>query len=148
MDRDIFDEMRRMAEEMEQMFGSSSSCPTCQRTGTSQEKAAPGRREPIVEVQQTDTDVIVTAELPGMEKGDIDLHVTPDRVEIKAEKKGSPALGSPDIRTYQRPGYRKVVPLPVPVKSEGSTTTCKNGVLEVILPKRKEISEAEDLYIR
>ncbi|MGD2247903.1 MAG: Hsp20/alpha crystallin family protein [Candidatus Methanofastidiosia archaeon] len=142
MDRDIFDEMRRMAEEMEQMFGSSSSCPTCQREGTSHTPQA-GKREPIIEVQQTDTDVIVTAELPGMEKDDIDLQVRSDRVEIKAEKKGSP-----NMRVHQPPGYRKAVPLPVPVKSEGSTATCKNGVLEIILPKRKEMSEPEDIYIR
>lgn len=141
MDRDIFDEMRRMAEEMDQMFGSSS-CPSCQRTDRSQNPQNPPKREPIVEVQQTDTDIIVTAELPGMEKEDIDLNVTSERIKITAEK------NSPEAGVYQRPKYRKIVPLPRPVKSKDTTATCKNGVLEIILPKKEEISEQEDIYIR
>ncbi|MGC1119976.1 MAG: Hsp20/alpha crystallin family protein [Candidatus Methanofastidiosia archaeon] len=157
MEWDIFDEMKRMQEEMERMFNASTSCTSCQdnscqgpgtipqdpRPGSipRNPQTIPGRMEPVVDIQQTPTSVIVTVEVPGMEKEDIDLSVTSEKVEIEA-RKNEQGLNEMGRR------FHTVVPLPVSVKSQGAAATCKNGVLEITLPKDNEVTKSQNIKIK
>lgn len=78
-------------------------------------------REPLVDVVETNSEIRVVVELPGVEKSDIRLHGTEDSLEI-----------SVDTPHYK---YGKEVTLPSKVKVKEAKSTYKNGVLEVILPK-------------
>jgi HSP20 family protein len=78
-------------------------------------------REPLVDVIETPAEVRVIVELPGVEKTDIKLHGTEDSLTISVD-------------TAQNK-YYKEVELPVKVKVKEATSTYKNGVLEVVLPK-------------
>jgi HSP20 family protein len=78
-------------------------------------------REPLVDIVETNEDVHVVAELPGVEKTDIKLHGTEDSLEI-----------SVDTPQYK---YYKEVALPAKVKVKEANSSYKNGVLEVVLPK-------------
>ena len=78
-------------------------------------------REPLVDVVDTDKEIHVVAELPGVEKTDIKLHGTDDSLTI-----------SVDTPQYK---YYKDVELPAKVKVQEAKSTYKNGVLEVVLPK-------------
>ncbi len=78
-------------------------------------------REPLVDVVETNGEVRVVAELPGVEKTDIKLHGTEESLEI-----------SVDTPNYK---YYKEVELPAKVKVKEARSTYKNGVLEVIFPK-------------
>ena len=78
-------------------------------------------REPLVDIVETNQDVHVVAELPGVEKTDIKLHGTENSLEV-----------SVDTPMYK---YHKEVQLPVKVKVKEARSTYKNGVLEVVLPK-------------
>ncbi len=78
-------------------------------------------REPLVDIVETDGEVRVVAELPGVEKSDIKLHGTEDSLTI-----------SVDTPQYK---YYKEVELPVKVKVKEANSSYKNGVLEVVLPK-------------
>jgi HSP20 family protein len=78
-------------------------------------------REPLVDVVDTEGEIRVVAELPGVEKSDIKLHGTEDSLEI-----------SVDTPHYK---YYKEVTLPSNVKVKDAKSSYKNGVLEVILPK-------------
>ncbi len=77
-------------------------------------------REPLVDVVETNEDIRVVAELPGVEKSDIKLHGTEDSVEI-----------SVDTPHYK---YYKEVQLPAKVRVKEAKSTYKNGVLEVAIP--------------
>lgn len=81
-------------------------------------------REPLVDVMSSDGEVKVIAELPGVEKEDINLHGTENTLTISVD-------------TPQRK-YFKEVELPTKVKIKETKTTYKNGVLEVTLPKTEE----------
>lgn len=81
-------------------------------------------REPLVDVMETDGEVHVVAELPGVEKNDIKLHGTEDTLTISVD-------------TPQRKYYKEIT-LPAKVKVKEAKTQYKNGVLEVTLPKIKE----------
>lgn len=78
-------------------------------------------REPLVDVVETNSEIRVVAELPGVEKSDIKLHGTEDSLEISVD--------TPQNKYY------KEVPLPVKVNVKEAKSTYKNGVLEVVLPK-------------
>ena len=78
-------------------------------------------REPLVDVVDTEGEIRVVAELPGVEKTDIKLHGTEDSLEI-----------SVDTEHYK---YYKEVELPAKVRVKEAKSTYKNGVLEVVLPK-------------
>jgi HSP20 family protein len=78
-------------------------------------------REPLVDIVETSEEIRVVAELPGVEKSDIKLHGTEDSLEV-----------SVDTPTYK---YYKEVDLPAKVNVKEASSTYKNGVLEVVLPK-------------
>ncbi|MCW4029846.1 MAG: Hsp20/alpha crystallin family protein [Candidatus Bathyarchaeota archaeon] len=78
-------------------------------------------REPLVDIIEDERVVRVVVELPGVEKTDIKLHGTEDSLEI-----------SVDTSQYK---YYKEVQLPTKVRVKEATSTYKNGVLEVVLPK-------------
>jgi len=78
-------------------------------------------REPLVDVIEKDGEVRVIAELPGVEKEDIDLRATETSLTISAES--------------QHRKYYKELSLPTPVNPKSAKATYRNGVLEVSLPK-------------
>jgi HSP20 family protein len=84
-------------------------------------------REPLVDIVETDSEIRVVVELPGVEKSDIKLHGTEDSLEI-----------SVDTPQYK---YYKEVELPVKVRVKEASSTYKNGVLEVVLPKAEPSSK-------
>jgi HSP20 family protein len=95
------------------------------------------RSFPAVDVQDKDKEVVVTAELPGLELKDIDLSVVNDALVLKGEKKFERTEEKSGY-TLQERGYgsfHRRVPLPDGVKSELVKAEYKNGVLTVRLPK-------------
>ena len=78
-------------------------------------------REPLVDVVETDDEIRVVVELPGVEKSDIKLHGTEDSLEISVD--------TPQSKYY------KEVTLPAKVKVKEAKSSYKNGVLEVVFPK-------------
>ena len=91
-------------------------------------------REPLVDVVETNGEIRVVVELPGVEKTDIKLHGTEENLEISVD--------TPQIKYY------KEVTLPAKVKVKEAKSTYKNGVLEVVLPKvEPEKSKGEPINI-
>jgi len=86
-------------------------------------------REPLVDVFSTNGEIKVVVELPGVEKDDIKLHGTEDRLTISVD-------------TPQRK-YYKELKLPAKVRVKEAKTSYKNGVLEVTLPKKDEEHKPE-----
>jgi HSP20 family protein len=84
-------------------------------------------REPLVDIVETDGEVRVVVEMPGVEKGDIKLHGTEDSLTI--------AVDTPQSKYY------KDVALPTKVKVRDAKSFYKNGVLEVVLPKAEAPSK-------
>jgi len=78
-------------------------------------------REPLVDIVDTNVEIHVVVELPGVEKTDIKLHGTDDSLTI-----------SVDTSHYK---YYKEVELPTKVKVTEAKSSYKNGVLEVVIPK-------------
>jgi HSP20 family protein len=82
------------------------------------------KREPLADVIPGDDEVRVIVELPGVEKNDIKLSGTEDKLTITVD--------TPDRK------YFKEVKLQTKVKTKEATSKYKNGVLDITLPKKKE----------
>ena len=82
------------------------------------------KREPLADVMDADGKVRVIVELPGVEKENIKLSGTKDKLTI--------SVNSP------RRKYFKEVELPAKVDSKKMTSKYKNGVLDITVPKKKE----------
>lgn len=91
-------------------------------------------REPLVDVFEEDDTVKVVAEVPGVEKKDIDLNATEDTLIIS-------------VKAPQRK-YYKEVDLPTKVDPNSAKASYKNGVLEVTLKKRGEEREERGVKIK
>ena len=88
-----------------------------------QKKAVADEREPLVDVIEKEKEISVLAELPGVEKSEIQLKLEEDNKKLH-------------IFIPQK--FNKLIDLPARVKEDVSKARYKNGVLEVNLEKEKE----------
>jgi HSP20 family protein len=100
---------------------------------------------PPVDVYETDSEVVVKAELPGVDKENIDVTIKENAVHIKAERKEEREEKTENVYRVERFYGRieRVVPLPVDVKPDKAKAEYKDGVLEIRIPKEKVSKEAK-----
>ncbi len=94
-----------------------------------------GMAWPSVEVIPSDTEVKVTAELPGMDEKDVEVLVDEDVLTLRGEKKAETEDRERGFseRVYGR--FERVIALPFAVEEDKAEASFKNGVLTVTLPK-------------
>jgi HSP20 family protein len=95
---------------------------------------------PSTDVAETEKEVLITAELPGMDEKDIEVSLNHDRLVIKGEKKEEQEEKRKDFyRKERRFGsvYREI-PLPCEVVADKVNATFAKGVLKISLPKTPE----------
>lgn len=81
--------------------------------------------------------VVIRLEMPGMAREDINIEVLDDALVMSGEKRfeGESSRGHWRVVQCAYGSFRRVVPLPVPVRAEQARATYRNGVLRVELPK-------------
>lgn len=92
-----------------------------------------------VDVNETDDAYTVKAEIPGVRKEDISLHIEGNKVSLSAEvnKQTEEKKGGRVLRAERYTGVvRRQFTLAAPVDQERATATYENGVLDLVLPKR------------
>ena len=122
-------EMERLRREMNRLFETSS-------YGTL--RRAPSF--PAMNVWTSEEGLIVTAEIPGVEIGDIDISVMNETLTVSGQR--NPEEVGEGVRYHRRErGYGRFtrsVQLPYPVDSDNVEATFKNGVLSIALPRAEE----------
>ena len=123
---DPFDELKRIEERIASIFGGQSPM-----TGTNM-------NTPSVDIMQHGNEIIVTADMPGVDKNDIRINVRDDRtLEISAQKKMEKTEeGKAGFLRRERRymGYYRSLMLPAPVDKTKAKAAYNNGVLAVALP--------------
>jgi len=102
-------------------------------------------RQPRVDVLDLGKELQVVADMPGVKKEDIEINLTPERLEIEAESTTESERSEEDY-TYRERGYssyRRVLDLPAEVLPDKAEAKFTNGVLEITMPK-KEPTEVEE----
>lgn len=134
--RDFDAMMNDMREDMESRFQS-----LLTETGAGKYLPVVRGEEMRVDVCDHEGEVMVVADLPGVEKDNISLQlINPRLLEISAVQ--AQAKETEEAGYFMRERYygtvRRAVALPVEVKEEDARATFKNGVLEVHLKKTEE----------
>jgi HSP20 family protein len=94
---------------------------------------------PLLNVVETDDAFVVTAEIPGMEIGDLDIKVEGDTLTLKGERKPEePAQGVSYHRRERAYGtFQRSLTLPNSVEADEVKANYANGVLTITLPPAK-----------
>jgi HSP20 family protein len=136
---DPFQELQRIQDRLNRVFGELA--PSMQGRGGMQ-----GMEIPNVDVQEQNNEIIVTADVPGMDRNDIKLEITDNNVlEITAQKKSEKKEGE-EAKGYLRHersymGFYRAIQLPAEVDKSKARATYNNGVLSVTMPISKKPEE-------
>ena len=134
-----WDDFRRFEEMMNRMFEEFIGRPSRRLlpSGERGEIVPAEYREPFIDLIETDKEIIATAEMPGLEKKDIKINLTEDRLEISAETKREEKKEEKGYvyRERRSGSYYRAITLPSPVDPDNTKASYKNGVLEIKMPK-------------
>lgn len=95
---------------------------------------------PTVNVSETDKEITVRAELPGLEAKDVDVSVAEDHITIQGEKKIEKTSKEENVHLMESAygAFKRVIALPDNVDFAKVEAVFKNGVLTVTMPKKPD----------
>jgi len=148
---DPFASMRRQMEELFQDFGAPMRRGALTTNGT---------LTPRMDVSETDKELRITAELPGVQQKDISVTLTGDMLTIAGEKRSEQKVNSGDTksgdkeptwhrveRTYG--SFQRTMTVPYEIDPAKVDAKFKDGILTVTLPKPAEIqAQSRQIEIR
>ncbi len=94
---------------------------------------------PSIDVAETDTEITIRAEVPGIDAKDIDISLTGQTLTVSGEKKETTETkGANYYRSERRFGsFRRSLQLPTTVDPEKVSATQRDGILMIRLQKRE-----------
>jgi HSP20 family protein len=128
-----FDEMMSMRESMDRLF---------EDFFTRRPRSAgPLVWQPAVEIFETDHEIVIKAELPGIDPKSVNVTMTSEGLTIKGEHRAEHEdKGRNYYRRELRYGsFQRTIPLPSEVKSDETKAAFRNGILEVKIPKAERV---------
>jgi HSP20 family protein len=93
-----------------------------------------------VDVSETEKEIIVNAEIPGVEAKDIDVNLDGNVLTIKGERKREHEEKEENFHRIERSygSFYRALRLPTEVDGERIKATYKKGVLRITMPKSKK----------
>lgn len=104
---------------------------------------------PSVNIYEENNNLVVEAEMPGVKEDEVDIEVHDDNIQIKAEHKEEKEEKKRNYftREVKFGSFSRTIPLPKDVNREKAEAEFKNGVLKIIVPKKK-ISAPKTLKLK
>lgn len=132
---DPFRDMVTLQERMNRLFEDSMA-----RSKTTDEEMAMGAWTPSVDIFETPEKVVLRADLPGVAEREIDLRIENSMLTLQGERKFLKETKEEDYHRIERAygSFSRSFQLPGTIDQEGIQATHRDGVLEVVLPKREE----------
>jgi HSP20 family protein len=96
-----------------------------------------GTLTPRMDMSETDKEIEITAELPGLEEKDVQLNVADNILTIRGEKKNQREEKEKDYHLLERNygSFTRSVELPAGVDLNSIRAVISKGVLKVTVPK-------------
>lgn len=151
--RSPFTSMRRFAEDMERIFGGFGFEPRLSLLERDSFDFEPfsslAKFTPALEMEEHDGKLIVRADLPGMEKDDIDVEITDGQLTIRGERKSEMEEAKEGFfRTERSYGkFFRRLPLPASVETKDATAKFANGVLEISMSAPTGVTNSRKVEI-
>lgn len=96
-----------------------------------------GMNSPRVDVYQTDTDVVVKAEIPGITKEDLNVYVDENSIRLSGQSRRDNQYKDENIYRTERyyGSFSRTISLPAEIKAEQAKAVYKDGILSITVPK-------------
>jgi len=96
---------------------------------------------PAIDMEETDKDIVVQAEMPGVEPEDIEVSISGNNLVIRGERKQEKEQKKKRYHVMECTygSFYRSIPLPMEVDTEKVSAEYKKGILRVVLPKSKEV---------
>ncbi|EHQ07172.1 MAG: Hsp20/alpha crystallin family protein [Leptonema illini] len=140
MRRDMEQYFNNMQREMDRLF---SPLMGRMQSGLGEAETFMRKFMPAVNVSEDEKQIIVKAELPGLEAKDVEVSVADDRLTIEGEKKFEKKSDKEDVHLMESAygAFKRVIALPDSVDFSKVEATFKNGILTVQLPKKADATK-------
>ncbi|HEX9860433.1 MAG TPA: Hsp20/alpha crystallin family protein [Nitrospirota bacterium] len=118
------DRMNRMFEETVQ-------------AGKETEMMRPGTWAPVVDIYEDEEEVVLVAEVPGIEMEDVDIQVRDNTLTLKGERKMEKPVNKENYHRVERTygSFMRAFTLPSTVDQDKISANYAKGVLEIKMPK-------------
>jgi HSP20 family protein len=132
---DPFRDLRTLQEEVNRLFS------TNLTRAFDDEGIGRGAWAPSVDIYENKDQIVLEAELPGMNQEDFDLSIENNVLTLRGERKFEKTAESDNYHRVERSygAFTRSFTLPQTVSAEGASAEYNNGVLRVTLPKREEV---------
>ena len=134
-----FRELERVRREMDRLWDS------FLEGGPRRRSEERGEWLPSLDVSETKNELVVKAEVPGMDPKDIDISLSDGVLTIKGEKKQEKEEKEADYHLVERSygAFVRSVRLPKEVQGDKISASYKDGILRITLPKSEEAKKKE-----
>jgi HSP20 family protein len=131
---DPFRELRSLQDEMNRLF-----MTNLPRT-LSEEEMASGGWTPSVDIYESENEIVLEAELPGMNREDFEVSIENNVITLKGERHFEKKEEGDNYHRVERSygSFTRSFSLPRTVSAEETKADFKNGILRVSLPKKEE----------
>jgi HSP20 family protein len=109
--------------------------------GRGEEGGDGGSWSPVVDVIETSDAIVVQVEVPGVNKDDVSIELTSDRLTIQGERKKDDKFTDAHYHRVERSfgRFQRTFSLSVPINPDDTKAAFANGVLEIRIPKMEEV---------
>jgi HSP20 family protein len=132
---DPFRDLRSLQDEVNRLFTTNIS------RVFGDEGIARGAWNPSVDIYENKDQIIIEAELPGMNREDFDLSFENNTITLRGERRFEKKDESDNYHRVERSygSFTRSFTLPPTVSGDGIAAEYRNGVLRITLPKREEV---------
>jgi HSP20 family protein len=135
-----FRDLVSLQERMNRLFDESFRSRAGAGAGQDDEWALGGTWAPAVDIYEQDGNIVLKAELPGVDPKDVDIRVENNVLTLRGERKLENDVKKENYHRVERTygSFSRSFTLPNVVDTEKIKAEYKDGVLRVVLPKREE----------
>jgi len=104
------------------------------------EPAATTTWSPSVDIFETETEIVVKAELPGIERKDISLNLEKNVLTLRGERRFEKETKEENYHRIERAygGFSRSFSIPATVDEEKIRADYRDGILKIALPKKEQ----------
>ncbi|WP_158590449.1 Hsp20 family protein [Noviherbaspirillum cavernae] len=145
--------MRRMTEEMDHVFEKFVGRPMSAMrdvAGETSGQSTAGEWMPSLEVAQRGGELVISADLPGVKREDVQLQIQNDKLIIEGDRHHDTRRESGAYREMERSygHFYREVSLPAGTDMDAASASMRDGVLEVTIPVTRSTQQGRRIDIR
>jgi len=132
---DPFRDLNMLQDRMNRLFEDAS------RNWKSDEPASTTTWSPAVDIFETESEIVVKAEVPGMDRKDITLNLENNVLTLRGERRFLKEAKEENYHRIERSygGFSRAFSIPATVDEEKIRADYQDGVLKIVLPKKEQL---------